>query len=224
MSVLGALGGAASLANSVSKAVTTQADKTKLTQQDFLKILTQQLTAQDPTKPYDSASMLDQMANLTSLSTSENLQKSINTLTSSLGNVQLFQASQLVGKQVLAKSNVSPLNSDGMKGTLMLDKDATNITVTIRDTAGKIVKTMNLGSAKAGNLDFKWNGVGDNGQTLPLGTYQISATGKIGKEYAALPTAGAFKINSIAAGQGQNLQLNLETMGKVNFTDVVAIL
>lgn len=226
MSVLGAVSGISSLINTVSDTANkVQGGKKELDQSDFLALLTKQLTTQSPLEPYDSSSMLQQMANLTSLNTSDSLKKSISGLTNSLGNAQLYQASQLVGRQVQVSSNKGPLTTDGLKGSVLLTERASDVSVSIKDSTGKVVKTLKLGDVPQGTLDFQWNGVADDGTKMPNGIYQISAVGTINGQSTAITTASNFKVSSISLNQQtQGLEFNVDGAGTVAFDKVLKII
>lgn len=227
MSVMGAVGGVASAVSAVGNAIsnTKKAAKKELDQSDFLNLLTTQLTMQDPTKPYDSSSMLQQMANLTSLNSNQTLQKTVQSLQTSFGNTQLIQASMLVGREVQIESQTGLLSSEGLKGSVSLPAAAQDVTVSIKDASGKIVKTMNLGSSNPGSIDFKWNGIGDDGTALPQGTYSISAIGNIQGQQTSLPTAASFKVESVnLPSSGKPLQLNIQNRGAIELTQILKVL
>jgi flagellar basal-body rod modification protein FlgD len=227
-----ALGAAAGIANSAVSALTNPAastvqtnPKSQLTQSDFLNLLTKQLTTQDPTQPFDSSSMLQQMANLTSLNSSQSLKEAITSLQSNLGNTQLFQASQVVGKNVQLSSVMSPLTNNGLGGSVILNSNASNVNLAIQDATGKTVKTLNLGNLGPGNTDFKWNGIQDDGTAAPPGLYKLAASGTIQGQNTILPTAGNFNVSSVNMNtKGQGIQLNVENVGQVNLSEIIKIM
>lgn len=81
---------------------TTATDRTKFSQEDFLKLLTAELTNQDPLNPLDQVQFLEQLASLQTL-------ESTAALTDGIGALMKFQglgaASSLIGKLVLATSD-----------------------------------------------------------------------------------------------------------------------
>ena len=72
----------------------------QLKQADFLKLMMTQLQLQSPFKPTDSNAMLQQMAQLSSLSTNQSLQSSIEELSKTLSSNQAIQASSVVVRSV----------------------------------------------------------------------------------------------------------------------------
>ena len=79
---------------SAAKSVTKQA---QLSQEDFFKLLTAQLTAQDPLKPMDSQDFLSQLAQLNTLQSSAAL---TDTLTAVLQQQSFASGAALLGKLV----------------------------------------------------------------------------------------------------------------------------
>lgn len=71
--------------------------KTTLNQEDFFKLLTAQLSAQDPLKPMDDMSFISQMASFSSLQQMEALSKSFASFSEQQG---MANASSYLGKKV----------------------------------------------------------------------------------------------------------------------------
>lgn len=72
------------LNNLTANGVTPQ----QLKQEDFLKLMMAQIRVQNPLEPQDSNAMLQQISQLSTLSTNESLQKSIGQLTENLSATQ----------------------------------------------------------------------------------------------------------------------------------------
>jgi flagellar basal-body rod modification protein FlgD len=89
-----------SLAPEVQKALEgfkIRENKSTLSQDDFLRLLTVQLQNQDPLKPMEDAQFMGQMAQFASLEQAKELTKTVNTLSSSFG---FSSAQQFLGKNV----------------------------------------------------------------------------------------------------------------------------
>jgi len=76
---------------------TARVPKQKLGQEDFLKLITVQLTKQDPLKPMDDTSFMAQMAQFSALEQSSQMATDIAGLRSDLN---LQSASAMIGRQV----------------------------------------------------------------------------------------------------------------------------
>jgi flagellar basal-body rod modification protein FlgD len=200
-----------------------------LSKDDFLKIMMEQMKKQDPMKPFDSAQMMQQMATLTSLTASEELQKSIQGLGVNIAKSQAVTASQMIGKKVQVPAEVSPLTSkDGvgyLGGSVVVPASATNVTITIKDKDGKVVKTINKGGSTAGVVDFDWDGKDANDALLPNDFYKISAKAVIGGKERDIPTCGTFQIDSVAMNPANGaVFLNINGLGGIDLGDVIKIL
>lgn len=147
---------------------------------------------------------------------------------SALGKTQVLQATQLIGKHVAVPSKFSPYSTtDGLSGSALLSGSAEAVTITIRDTSGNVVKTINNGPSKTGGLvDFHWDGVTNDGTKLNTdGVYQMTATATTGGKPMTVPTAGSFKVNSVGLNQKDGgVMLNLEQIGGTSMGDIVKIL
>jgi len=166
-----------------------------LNQNDFLQLLTAQLENQDPLDPLTSA---DFAAELAEFSTATGVQN----LATSLGGQA---AVGLVGHNVAVSGNSLVLGQNGSAtGGFSLSAAASNVAVSITNSSGQTVASLNLGPMAAGTQTFSWNGAGANGSTLPPGTYSFSvnAVGANGAAVSATPYA-VVPVTGVALG-GQN--------------------
>jgi flagellar basal-body rod modification protein FlgD len=214
----------------------TQSPLAALKPEDFIKLFIEQLKHQDPSHPTDSSAILQQMSQISQLSASADMQKTMkdvaNSVNVSLANTQVLQATQLIGKRVEIESDQCPLTKDAtsgknsLMGSVLVPSSATSTTVTISDSSGNVLKTINLGTGDAthdGLKDFTWDGIADNGNTAEPGFYKIAATSIINGKSVPLHTAGAFNVNSVALGQS-GVMLNLEGIGGKDMGQIIKIL
>lgn len=198
-----------------------------LSQEDFMKLFLTQMQAQDPMKPFNSGDMMQQMSQLNSLTSTQGLEKAIKTMNANLGNSQMLTATQLIGKDVLANSNVSSLTQAGLNGAVVLKERASSIDIDIRDQANNVIKKIVLPASNPGVVDFHWDGKLNAADEAPLppGYYNISATANINNQNVALDTAGYFKVNSVTMDrQSSGVQLNLDGVGGRNMNQIIKIL
>ena len=207
----------------------TLADQLKgsqLSQDDFMKLLLAQLRLQSPSSPFDSSTMMQQISQLTSLSSTQQLEKTVKSLSENMGASQVLDASRLVGKNVQVPSEKCALiQGEGLKGSVIVPKGVDSIEVSIRDEKDKIVKTINLNPSSDGILDFEWDGLNQVNNPMPSGYYKVTANAVINGENNALPVAGTFKVNSVALDRGgKGVILNLDGLGGVNMNDLIKIM
>lgn len=198
----------------------------ELTKDDFMKIFLKQIKMQDPNKPFDSSAMLQQMAQLTSLSASEELQKTIKSLNLSIAKSQVMSASQLIKKKVQLGAKVAPLvEKEGLSGSVILQGKSNDVTITIRDDDGKVVKTIKKSASSGGVLDFSWDGKDEAGNEMKAGFYKISATANFNGKTVDVPTAGTFVVDSVAMDPSTGtVILNVDGLGGVGMDDIIKIL
>ena len=79
---------------------TTAISNDKLTNEDFLKIMIQQLKLQDPTKPMDSASMLSSQMQMSSIDTNQEMIKAMQGMQTAFTQSSLSNASGIIGKNI----------------------------------------------------------------------------------------------------------------------------
>lgn len=226
--MLGIVGGVASTLGALAGNNAEQKTEEKsnnLGQADFIRLLMTQMELQSPLNPYDSNQMLQQMTNLASLDSNNSLKTTLEDLSTNLISNHALQASNTIGKNAQVPSQVGILSSaDGLKGSVFVDKPASELSLSIKDASGKVVKNMDLGSSAVGTLDFKWDGIGDDGQAVPPGQYQLAVTGLSNGEVTSFGTGVNDKIKSVTfSQQGSGLVLNLEHLGAVDFQKISSI-
>ncbi len=201
-------------------------NKKELSKDDFIRIFLTQMRVQNPLKPFDSSTMLQQMSQLTALTASEELQKTIKNLNVTIGKSEILSASQLINKKVQIPADASPLVAgEGLGGSVVVPGDASNIIVTIKDPTGKVVKTIDKGSSTSGILDFDWDGKDSEGKEMAAGFYQISATATLNGKTENLPTAGTYKVKSVAMNPvSGNVYLNLDGYGGIDLSGIIKII
>src|SRR5690348_7898886 len=125
-----------------------------LSQADFLSLLIQQMRNQDPTQPMDSSQMVSQLAQINQVSATQNLQTSFDALAQSMQGNQLLQASSMVGRDVTVPSAVGSLQGGALDGAVNVPDGGGHTLVKITDSAGDLVRTIDLGTQTAGRTDF----------------------------------------------------------------------
>lgn len=79
---------------------TTAISNDKLTNQDFLKLMIEELKMQDPTKPMDSQSMLNSQMQMSSIETNLSLVNAMTAMQTAFTQSNLSNASNLIGNIV----------------------------------------------------------------------------------------------------------------------------
>ena len=197
----------------------------KLDQEDFLRLLTQQLSMQDPSKPVDNDTMITQMASFSTVEGISQMTDQFADLNAVMTSSQALQASTLVGQKVLIPSNESYQQAgEGITGVVSLPQTVPGLKLRVENEAGELIKTINMPDAPAGNNDFSWDGTDSDGNAVAAGNYKISATGLVDGEKQELAVSTYGHVASVSLGNTSNgVILNLRGLGNISLNDVLAV-
>jgi flagellar basal-body rod modification protein FlgD len=151
---------------------------TGLDKDDFLQMLVAQLKNQDPLNPQDSSAFVAQLAQITQVEQTYNINTNLQSLMAAQNSANSLSAASLIGKVVSAQGSQVALTS-GTPSTLnfTLPTDAKQVTVQIKDASGKTVRTLTQGATATGAGNIAWDGKDDSNNTLASGTYSFSVSG-----------------------------------------------
>jgi len=162
----------------ISKSATTTETRANdtLDQSAFLKLMTAQLQNQDPFKPVDNAEMVAQMAQFSNVAGISEMNSSLKDISTRLNASSASEAIGYVGKTVLVDGNVAYPNSEGgLTAYAELDSAANDLSVTITDVNGNVVRQMSMGPQAAGRAAIDWDGKTDAGADAGDGPFKITA-------------------------------------------------
>ena len=192
-------------------------------QAGFLKLLTAQMTNQDPTAPMDSNQMVSQLSQMSTVSGITEMNTSLNSILSEVSGNRIGDAASWIGKAALVSSSTAqPLSNGGYAGTITLPSTATSMNVNLVDSTGKSVYSQTLTNQAAGTVDFAWDGTAADGTqaTGPLSVV-VSASGTAGTISPTVATwATVTGVNSPAGGSSAELTT---TLGTIAPTDVLSL-
>lgn len=196
--------------------------KKELGQADFLRLMVAQVQNQDPLEPQANGEFISQLAQFSTNDGITKMQKSLEQLASSLQSNQALQASALVGRKVLAQSDVLNLGSEGdVKAGIDMIPGLSNLTASVYSSTGELIKTIPLGQPESGFYQFSWDGTGQDNQRVAAGKYNVKVTGRYDGQEVALKTMTSANIDSVSLGQnGEGLKLNLAGIGSVTLDQV----
>ena len=157
---------------------TSQADLGK--KDIFLKLLVAQMQYQNPLKPQDPTQMSAQLAQFNMVDQQTKSNKLLEQLVNAGGSSasQPLSGAGYLGHTVTIKQNDIFYNGGNQQFSAVLDGPAAQAVVSILDSNGKPVRTINLNNLAAGANPITWDGKTDTGTTAPQGRYsiQISAS------------------------------------------------
>lgn len=206
---------------------TVSPKKTSLGQDEFLKLMTTQMTHQDPTKPMQNGEFLSQMAQFGTVSGIQDLQQAFKDFSASISSDQALQAASLVGRTVSMQSDQGLLSAGGeIKGTVDLPASSSYVNLKILDpVTGNVVGTKALGERPSGPVSFSWDGVNDKGTLVNPGVYKIQVETSVDGINTVLQPNLQSRVESVSMGSGSNgIQLNLLGLGTISFNQVKQIL
>lgn len=183
----------------------TQAATGGLDQAAFLRLMTAQLTTQDPFKAVDSSQMVAQMAQFSQVAGIAEMNASLAAIAQSLGVGGSADPSNWIGRAMLVEgSTLMPLSDGSYRGEIDLATDADAVGWSLIDSEGRIVHSETLGGQAAGAIPIAWTAA-DAAQTGPL---RLAVTAS--KSGTAI-TTGVRSWTQISAiqspGDPQNRQL-----------------
>ena len=201
-------------------------DQSELSEDGFMKMLLAQLQTQDPLKPFDASTMMQQISQLTNLSASQKMVDSVSELKSSNGVSQMLSAAQLVGKNVqLATDKIQMTDARKASAAVVVPPGADKIEVAICDMSGNKVRTLELSTADSGVLDFEWDGLDEKGNPVAEGFYSMEASANVQGQELQLATAASYTVQSVALdSKAGKVILNVDGLGGVSMDDVIKIL
>ncbi len=203
----------------------TTKKKTELGQDDFMTLMTSQLSNQDPLKPIDNGDFVAQMAQFSTSTGIQTLNDSFGQLSNALYSNQALQASSLIGRTVQLSGNTAYMEKQGgINGALELPVNSSNVKVTISDLSGNVVKQLNLGAKESGQVEFNWDGIGSDGEMAVAGKYNVTAQAVIDGKNQALNTVIEAQVESVTLGNDSSgLMVNLAGLGTAAFNEVKQI-
>jgi flagellar basal-body rod modification protein FlgD len=193
---------------------------------DFLTLMLAQLKNQDPTSPVDSNTFLSQLAQLSEVQGITSLNTSFSSLSSSLSSSQALQASSLLGHQALVATPTTTVAAGAtVSGAVSVPQTTSDVVLGITNSAGVLVRQIDLGAQSSGLANFTWDGKGTNGSAVPADTYTLTAqyAGQT-KGSTAATTFVNGTVQSVSMGAGSaGMTVNVAGVGSVPFSSVQQI-
>jgi len=152
--------------------------------QEFLELLIAQLRYQDPLEPLSNQEYSAQLAQFSQLEQLQNMNTALGEsleinllLTQSINNTL---SSTIIGKDVKAIGNALSITEENPEADInfKLGDYSKNLTITISDEDGNVIRTEELYGYQAGEHTFTWDGMDEDGNPVETGnySYSISAT------------------------------------------------
>ena len=199
---------------------TTASNSTTLNQSDFLKLMTAQMQNQDPFNPVDNTQMVAQMAQFSSLAGISEMSSTMKSIAEKLNATSASDAMGYVGKTVLTAGDTAyGRTSGGLAGGIELAAAASNVNVTITDANGGVLKTMSLGSADKGTVNYDWDGKTATGEDAGTGPFKVIVNAQNNGTTVASQNLVWAPVQSVSTTTGAAI-LTLPGLGEVPVTAV----
>lgn len=140
----------------------------------FLKLLTSQMTNQDPLDPMDTSQYTQQLVQYSQVEQSIQQSGTLKDILARLSGQDMIQASSLIGRTVSFSGPTTGLSAQTPASwTWTSARAVTTLSATITDAAGKAVDSRTLDPASG---RFDWDGTLANGSRAPDGAYTLALT------------------------------------------------
>jgi len=201
----------------------------------FLKLLVAQMNNQDPLNPVDNSQVTSQMAQISTVTGISGLNTTMSQLVSQLQQSQAMQSSQLAGHVVLVPGNSLALTSTSAAGStasptlaayggFTLAQAADSVSVTVKDSTGVAVRTLNLGALGAGVQDFSWDGGTNSGAQAAAGSYSYSVTASAAGKAVSATAYTAQQVMGVVPQSDGTVQFLLSNGSQVGFSSIAQIM
>lgn len=190
----------------------------------FLKLLVAQLKAQDPLSPMEGTEFVAQLATFSQVEQSIAQTKHLEMLSLQLSGLQSNEAVGLIGKEVTVKGTTIAFDGTNPTGfSTNLNGDASSTKVTIVDSSGAPVRTMDLGPQAEGTVPVPWDGRNDSGKLVPPGSYsvQVEATDAAGSPVEATNEVKG-RVVGVSFDKGYP-EVILDSGARAPISDLVAV-
>ncbi len=141
--------------------------------QDFLLLLTTQLKNQSPLDPLDTNQFTQQLVQFAGVEQQLKSNDTLSSILSAMKTTSTANAASYIGLQVTADGSKAELSGSGASWTVTSPKAAAKATITVKDSSGTTVATLNQQLA-AGTQAISWDGKDSTGNVRSSGTYTIS--------------------------------------------------
>jgi flagellar basal-body rod modification protein FlgD len=135
---------------------------------------------------------------------------------------ETMQAAAMIGRNVMVAGSSLQLTDAGAVAGLQLDGFADKVTVTVKDSNGLAVRTLNLGDLDAGLNNYTWDGLTNTGAKAVNGSYGIDVEAtragiKVGATALQLSTVQSVTRSS------SGLTIDVGSLGKLSMADIKQI-
>jgi flagellar basal-body rod modification protein FlgD len=187
----------------------------------FLTLMTAQLKNQDPMKPLEGTEFISQLAQFGTVSGVQQMQTSIDSLSTSLRSTQTLNGATMVGRDILASADHFEHTQGGtVTGQIDVPAGTTSLQLRITDSSGAVVREIQM-EPEEGTQTFTWDGLRTDGTQAESDDYDIEALATVQGQNGSLEVLMSGRVSSVSIDPtGTNLTLNTAALGSVAMADV----
>ncbi|WP_064601639.1 flagellar hook assembly protein FlgD [Photobacterium sp. J15] len=181
---------------------------------DFLTMMVAQVQNQNPLNPTDGTEYLTQLGMMSAVESLETMKAGLTGLNIGSKNIEMLQATNLVGKKVLMEANGEVEVSEGqvIEGRVQFDKSVDTAKVMVYDEKGKVVDEIKLGPQGTGMAEFQIEG-----DKLGSGNYTFEVVAEKGNDAWTQKMMIAAEVESVnIPSDGGAIMLSLKGLGKMS--------
>jgi flagellar basal-body rod modification protein FlgD len=199
----------------------TSTDNVAAQKSEFMNLLVAQMQNQDPLNPTDSTQFVSQLAQFSALEQQATTNDKLDSLTQAQESSARANLVSMVGKTVTANASSITVDASGGSPPLSvhLDGPVRSCTVSLVDSTGKTVRTIDLGAQGGGDVPVNWTA---SGGAIAGGTYtvQVKATSTSGDAVNA-----SSQIKGVVQSLGFNNGVSTFDVGgaQVQPSDIVSV-
>jgi flagellar basal-body rod modification protein FlgD len=199
------------------KVVDANYDNSKMSQNDFLKVLLADLKWQDPLNAKDISDFIDNSVKLRQMESLDGIQKLVDTLSTFTNSI--VNASSMIGKKVKYEGNQTYVSQGQSNIEFKLNAPAQNVKVSLVDSNGNIVEQKEFTNLN-GNTTYP---LSIENQNLTDGYYKvlISAKDSAGNDvkatiYSTGIVNGILKDNGSLSAKINNVNVSLDKILEIS--------
>ena len=174
--------------------------------QNFLQLLTAQISNQDPLEPMDATTFVSQLAQLSQVEQAVRTNTNLEQISGNLSALSGLSTAGMIGRDVRVPTSDIALGEEG--GALLgyrLDRNAAEVRATIRHPDGTALARLDdLPRGEGTDHEVAWDGIALDGLPVPPGTYRLEIEAKDAEgEPVPHETFSEARVESVLFRDGQ---------------------
>jgi flagellar basal-body rod modification protein FlgD len=188
----------------VTTAATNSAiDQSKLSNDDFLKLLLAEMKYQDPTEPMDNSKMMEQTVQMSTIDANQANVEALTSMSNSFNQASMINSISFIDKYVNIGSEGVVLEDSRATFDLYIPEDVDSGTITIKDSFDNEIRTLDITGATSGIQDFYWDGKDSDGNLADDGNYQITIEAYNSNADTISIEQGVYRVDAIDYSNGE---------------------